>query len=418
MSIKEQITDIAKAARKASRQVAALNTAQKNRVLTDIRDRLTAQKTRLQKKNRKDIDAAEKQGLSEAMIDRLRLSDKVIDGMAEGLDDVIRLPDPVGEIEKMWKRPNGLQVGRVRIPLGVIGMIYESRPNVTIDAAGLCLKSGNAVILRGGKEAIHSNLALAEIVQQALTASGVAGTAVQIIPTVDREAVNEMLKLQALIDVIIPRGGEGLIRTVYENSRIPVIAHYKGVCHVFVDQSADPAMAENIVVNSKTHRPGVCNALETLLVHSAFAEKHLATLITVLKENGVRLRGCKKTCRKIEGIEEATEADWHEEYLDLRLAVKIVSSLEEAMDHIAHYGSKHTETIVTSDYANGRKFLSAVDSSVVLINASTRFNDGGQLGLGAEIGISTSKLHAFGPMGLEELTTRKFIVFGDGQIRA
>lgn len=418
MSIREQITDIAKAARKASRQVAALNTEQKNRILSHIRDQLIAQKIRLQQENQKDLAIAEKQGLSEAMIDRLRLSDKVIDSMAEGLDDVIRLPDPVGEIEKMWKRPNGLQVGRVRIPLGVIGMIYESRPNVTIDAAGLCLKSGNAIILRGGKEAIHSNLALAEIVQQALTASGVEKTAVQVIPTTDREAVNEMLKLQDLIDVIIPRGGEGLIRTVYKNSRIPVIAHYKGVCHVYVDQSADPVMAENIAVNSKTHRPGVCNALETLLIHSAFAEKHLDGLITALQKQGVIIRGCEKTRSKIKGIETATEADWSEEYLDLRLAVKIVSSMQEAMDHIENFGSKHTETIVTSDYANGRKFLSAVDSSVVLINASTRFNDGSQLGLGAEIGISTSKLHSFGPMGLEELTTRKFIVFGDGQIRA
>ena len=417
MGIAEQITNIAKQAKKASRSVAALDTRQKNRVLADIRELLISEKDLLQKENRKDLEKAEEQGLSHAMIDRLTLSDKVIEGMAKGLDDVINLPDPVGEVEKMWKRPNGLQVGKVRIPLGVIGMIYESRPNVTIDAAGLCLKSGNAIILRGGKEALNSNLALADIVQKALTRSGVSENAVQVIPITDREAVTEMLKLQELIDVIIPRGGEGLIRTVYENSRIPVIAHYKGVCHVFIDQSADPLMAEQITINSKTHRPGVCNALETLLVHRAFAKTHLKDLIKALKEKGVIIKGCEKTAKIAGDIEKATEEDWHSEYLDLRLSVRVVENLEEAMDHIECYGSKHTETIVTSDYANGRKFLSAVDSSVVLINASTRFNDGGQLGLGAEIGISTSKLHSFGPMGLEELTTKKFIVFGEGQIR-
>ena len=417
MGIAEQITNIAKQAKKASRSVAALDTQQKNRVLADIKELLISEKDLLQKENRKDLEKAEEQGLSNAMIDRLTLSDKVIEGMAKGLDDVINLPDPVGEVEKMWKRPNGLQVGKVRIPLGVIGMIYESRPNVTIDAAGLCLKSGNAIILRGGKEALNSNLALADIVQKALAKSGISENAVQVIPITDRDAVIEMLKLQELIDVIIPRGGESLIRTVYENSRIPVIAHYKGVCHVFIDQSADPLMAKKITINSKTHRPGVCNALETLLVHRAFAETHLKDLIQALKGKGVIIKGCEKTAKIAGDIEKATEEDWHAEYLDLRLSVRVVENLEEAMDHIDCYGSKHTETIVTSDYANGRKFLSAVDSSVVLINASTRFNDGGQLGLGAEIGISTSKLHSFGPMGLEELTTKKFIVFGEGQIR-
>ncbi len=417
MDIAEQITNIAKQAKKASRSVAILDTQQKNRVLADIRDLLISGKDLLQKENRKDLEKAQKQRLENSLIDRLTLSDKVIKGMAEGLDDVINLPDPVGEVEKMWIRPNRLQVGKVRIPLGVIGMIYESRPNVTIDAAGLCLKSGNAIILRGGKEALNSNLALADIVQKALARSGISENAVQVIPITDREAVTEMLKLQELIDVIIPRGGEGLIRTVYENSRIPVIAHYKGVCHVFIDQSADPLMAEQITINSKTHRPGVCNALETLLVHRAFAETHLKDLIKALKEKGVIIKGCEKTTKIAGDIEKATEDDWHAEYLDLRLSVRVVENLEEAMNHIECYGSKHTETIVTSDYANGRKFLSAVDSSVVLINASTRFNDGGQLGLGAEIGISTSKLHAFGPMGLEELTTKKFIVFGEGQIR-
>jgi len=417
MGIAEQITTIARQAKKASRSVAALDTRQKNRVLADIKELLISEKDLLQKENRKDLEKAEEQGLSNAMIDRLTLSDKVIEGMAKGLDDVINLPDPVGEVEKMWKRPNGLQVGKVRIPLGVIGMIYESRPNVTIDAAGLCLKSGNAIILRGGKEAINSNLALADIVQKTLAKSEISENAVQVIPITDHEAVTEMLKLQELIDVIIPRGGESLIRTVYENSLIPVIAHYKGVCHVFIDQSADPLMAKKITINSKTHRPGVCNALETLLVHRSFAETHLLSLIKALKEKGVIIKGCEKTAAIAGDIEKATEEDWHAEYLDLRLSVRVVENMEEAMDHIECYGSKHTETIVTSDYANGRKFLSAVDSSVVMINASTRFNDGGQLGLGAEIGISTSKLHSFGPMGLEELTTKKFIVFGEGQIR-
>jgi glutamate-5-semialdehyde dehydrogenase len=305
----------------------------------------------------------------------------------------------------------------MRIPIGVIGMIYESRPNVTVDAAGLCLKAGNAVILRGGSEALHSNRALAALMQEVLAAEQIPPEVVQIIPTADRDAVLELLQLSDYIDVIIPRGGESLIRTVYENSRIPVIAHYKGVCHVFIDASADPGMAETISLNAKVQRPGVCNAMETLLVHREFAGKHLAALAGALRKAGVILRGCERTCKMVPGAEPATEEDWSAEYLDLRLSVRVVDTIDEAIDHIARYGSLHTEAIVTSDYNNSQKFLREVNSSVVLVNASTRFNDGNQLGLGAEIGISTSKLHAFGPMGLAELTTTKFIVYGEGQVR-
>jgi glutamate-5-semialdehyde dehydrogenase len=337
--------------------------------------------------------------------------------MAKGLKDIAALPDPVGEVTGMWKRPNGLQVGRIRIPLGVIGFIYESRPNVTVDAAGLCLKAGNAIILRGGSEALNSNLALAAIIDQALDDTGIPPAAVQVVPTTDRQAVKELLSLEELVDLIIPRGGEDLIRFVAENSRIPVLKHYKGVCHVFIDQTADFEMALGICLNSKVQRPGVCNSLETLLVHQDVADDFLPQAGKALEEAGVELRCCPKSLKRLPGRTGAVESDWPEEYLDLILAVKIVAGLDEAMEHIAKYGSQHTEAIVTSDYNRARRFLAEVDSSVVLVNASTRFNDGGELGLGAEIGISTSKLHAFGPMGLTELTTTKFIVFGEGQIR-
>jgi glutamate-5-semialdehyde dehydrogenase len=317
----------------------------------------------------------------------------------------------------MWKRPNDLLVGKVRIPLGVIGIIYESRPNVTVDAASLCLKSGNAVILRGGKESIHSNRALARIMQEVLRRNEVPEAAIQLIPVVEREAVYEMLKLEDYIDLIIPRGGEELIRAVVENSRIPVIKHYKGVCHIFVDASADEEMAESIVINSKTQRPGVCNALETLLIHEKCAPRFLPGIVNRLKEEEVEIRACKKSRKIISDLKEAHEEDWCQEYLSLILAVRVVSNIEEAICHIAEYGSMHTDAIITSEYANAQLFLQKVNSSVVLVNASTRFNDGNQLGLGAEIGISTTKLHAFGPMGLQELTTCKFVIYGNGQIR-
>jgi glutamate-5-semialdehyde dehydrogenase len=317
----------------------------------------------------------------------------------------------------MWVRPNGLKVGRQRIPLGVIGFIYESRPNVTVDAAALCLKSGNAVILKGGKEAIHSNLILTQVMQDALAESGLPGAAVQVIPSVAREATLELLKQDELVDLIIPRGGEGLIRFVAENSRIPVLKHYKGVCHIFVDEAADLDMAETVCFNAKVQRPGVCNAMETLLVHEAAAPAFLPRLAARFRQAGVELRGCPRTLKIDPQATPAREEDWGFEFLDLILAVKVVPDLNAALDHIARYSSNHTEAIITRDYSRAQRFLQEVDSSVVLVNASTRFNDGGELGLGAEIGINTSKLHAFGPMGLEELTTTKFIVYGDGQIR-
>ncbi|UCF57607.1 MAG: glutamate-5-semialdehyde dehydrogenase, partial [Deltaproteobacteria bacterium] len=341
-----------------------------------------------------------------------------IESMADGLKEVADLPDPVGEVTGMWKRPNGLVVGRVRIPLGVIGFIYESRPNVTVDAAGLCLKSGNAVILKGGSEAIHSNLILADILREALEETGLPQKAIQVIPTTEREAVGILLSLEDDVDIIIPRGGEGLIRFVTENSRIPVLKHYKGVCHVYVDEFADPEMASEVCFNAKVQRPGVCNAMETMLVHELIANEFLPPMAKRLQDAGVEIRGCPKTLALIPEIKPVAESDWPAEFLDLILAVKIVSSMDEALDHIDKYGSNHTEAIITKDYNRFQRFLAEVDSSVVLVNASTRFNDGNQLGLGAEIGINTSKLHAFGPMGLEELTTTKFIVYGDGQIRS
>jgi glutamate-5-semialdehyde dehydrogenase len=380
--------------------------------------RLLERQTAIMKENEKDLSLAKEGGLSSAMIDRLTLNEEVLKEMAEGLREVATLPDPVGEVTGMWKRPNGLRVGRVRIPLGVIGFIYESRPNVTVDAAGLCLKSGNAVILKGGSEAINSNLALAGILEGALKEGGLPPKAIQVIPTTEREAVNILISLEEYLDVIIPRGGEGLIRLVTSRSRVPVLKHYKGVCHVYVDEFADLEMAREVCVNAKVQRPGVCNAMETMLVHERIAETFLPAISELFQEAGVEIRGCPKTVKLIAGTKPASEADWPAEFLDLIVTVKVVSSMEEALDHIEKYGSNHTEAIITNDYNLSQRFLSEVDSSVVLVNASTRFNDGNQLGLGAEIGINTSKLHAFGPMGLEELTTTKFIVYGQGQIRS
>ncbi len=417
MGVQELVLEIGQKAKAASRELSYLSTEIKNRVLREVAERLRLERAFLQEENEKDLALAREKGLSNALIDRLTLSDKVIEGMAQGLEEVAALPDPVGEVVKMWRRPNGLWVGRMRIPLGVIAMIYESRPNVTIDAAGLCFKSGNAVILRGGSEAINSNLALARLFQEALKASGAPEGAVQVIPITDRAAVNELLKLEDYVDLIIPRGGEGLIRFVTENSRIPVLKHYKGVCHVFVDRFADLEKAQRICFNAKVQRPGVCNAMETLLVHEAVAKEFLPSMCEEFRQAGVEIRGCAQTQELVPWAKPATEEDWDAEYLDLILAVKVVKSLDEAMAHIARYGSNHTESIVTEDYQRALRFLREVDASVVMVNASTRFNDGGQLGLGAEIGISTTKLHAYGPMALEELTTLKFIVFGEGQIR-
>lgn len=417
MPLSRMINDMGRNARDASRHLRRLGRSQKDGALRLMANMLSVHQEDIIRENKRDLALAKEAGLSPAMIDRLTLDGAVLDGMAAGLNEVADLPDPVGEITGMWKRPNGLQVGRVRIPLGVIGFIYESRPNVTVDAAGLCLKSGNAVILKGGSEAIHSNIILGRLLGEALQKTGIPQKAIQVIPTTDREAVNILISLEELVDIIIPRGGEGLIRFVTSHSRIPVLKHYKGVCHVYVDQSASLKMAEEVCYNAKVQRPGVCNAMETLLVHEAVAGEFLPEMVNRFRGAGVEIRGCPRCVALIPDIRPAEESDWPAEFLDLILAVKIVTDMDEALDHIETYGSRHTEAIITTDYDRSQRFLSEVDASVVLVNASTRFNDGNQLGLGAEIGINTSKLHAFGPMGLEELTTTKFIVYGQGQTR-
>ena len=416
-SINEMITSMAKAARQAAKAIGCCSTPQKNTALQRIADEIIRRSDDIKAENQKDLAAARSAGLAAAMIDRLAINDLTVAAMAQGLREVAQLPDPVGSLGPAWTRPNGLQVARMRIPLGVIGIIYESRPNVTVDAAGLCFKAGNAVILRGGSEAFHSNRALAGIIAQSLAHSGLPEAAVQVVPVKDRAAVSSLLQQEEHIDLIIPRGGEELIRFVVAHSKIPVLKHYKGVCHVYVDEGADLAMAEEVCFNAKVQRPGVCNAMETLLVNRAEAERFLPSMAKRFATGGVELRGCAQTLRIVPEAVPAAEEDWPAEFLDLILAVRVVDSLEEAITHIAAYGSNHTEAIITRDYDRARRFVREVDSSVVLVNASTRFNDGGQLGLGAEIGISTSKLHAFGPMGLEELTTSKFVVFGNGQIR-
>jgi len=417
MTLERSISDLAKKAKNASGSLVSLPTATKNNVLLKVADLLISEKDSLQLENKKDLLAGEKKGLSAAMLDRLRLSDEVIESMVTGLQELCALPDPVGSVENLQKRPNGLQVGRMRVPLGVIAMIYESRPNVTIDAAALCLKAGNAIILRGGSEAIHSNIALAAILQKGLTSQQVDKDVVQVIPVTDRTAVEYLLSLEDEIDLVIPRGGEGLIRFVAQNSRIPVLKHYKGVCHIYIDKDADLAKAAPIIINSKTHRPGVCNALEGVLVHEEIADKVLPSLADSLMENGVELRGCRTSERIVPEITRAIDTDWGTEFLDLILCVKVVKGFEEAKAYIQQHGSQHTEAIITENYSTAQRFVAEIDASAVIVNASTRFNDGGQLGLGAEIGISTTKLHAYGPMGLEELTTRKFVVYGQGQVR-
>jgi glutamate-5-semialdehyde dehydrogenase len=417
MKLEQTINELAKKAKIASTTLTALSTETKNSALATVADFLIMKKQHLQEENKKDLEAGAAKGLSVAMLDRLRLSDGVIDAMVKGLRELITLPDPVGSIENLAKRPNGIQVGRMRIPLGVIAMIYESRPNVTIDAAALCLKTGNAIILRGGSEAINSNIALAAILQQALNIHNIDGNAVQIIPVTDRLAINHLLTLEEDIDLVIPRGGEGLIRFVSQNSRIPVLKHYKGVCHLFVDKDADLEKTIPLVINSKTHRPGVCNAIEGLLIHRDVAEAFLPMIVQALTEAGVEMRGCPQSVKIASQIKPATEDDWGTEFLDLILCVKVVQGFDEAKQYIYRYGSKHTESIITENFTTAQRFITEIDASAVMVNASTRFNDGGQLGLGAEIGISTTKLHAYGPMGLEELTTRKFVVFGQGQVR-
>ncbi|MDX9702791.1 MAG: glutamate-5-semialdehyde dehydrogenase [Candidatus Auribacterota bacterium] len=415
--IPSYVKDLARNARKAAVKLMRVDTAQKNNALTVVKQLLDERRNKIQSMNKLDLDNARENGLSQSMIDRLELNDKRIDGMIQSLDDLIKLNDPVGEILKSSVRPNGMKIEKIRVPIGVIGIIYESRPNVTVDAASLCLKTGNATILRGGKEAIHSNKVLTDILQDALSLAGLPRESVQLIETTDRTAVGELITQNEFIDLIIPRGGESLIRRVVKESTIPVIKHYNGVCHLYADKDIDEKQARKIIINAKVQRPGVCNALETLLVHEAIAETFIPDICADLTQKGVEIRGDEKTKTLYPNSIAATEDDWYAEYLDLILSVKVVKNLEEAVTHIETYGSRHSDGILTNNIDTAKEFLISVDSAVVFHNVSTRFSDGGQFGMGAEIGISTDKLHARGPMGLEELTSYKYVVTGDGQIR-
>jgi len=404
-------------ARQASRALASLSTVKKDEILRAMGSALVGQAALILEANRKDVALAVKKGLSRAFIERLKLDEKRIGEMATSLTEVSKLDDPVGTEIKTWSRPNGLLISKVRVPIGVILVIYESRPNVTSDCIGLCFKSGNAVILRGGSDAIASNTVIFNILQKVIADAGVPGDVVSLVKTTDRRAIDMLLQMDQEINLVMPRGGEALIREVRDKSKIPVIKHYKGVCHIFVDKSADPAMAQKIVLNAKVQRPAVCNAVETLLVHQGAAGTFLPVMVEALRKAGVEVRGCRRTRQIVSGVALATEADWYAEYLDLILSVKVVKDVREAIDHINHYGSSHSDAIVTQDQENAELFLKDVDSACVYVNASTRFTDGYQFGLGAEIGISTDRLHARGPMGLEELTTYKYVIRGTGQIR-
>ena len=417
MQVNEYMNELGQQARQASRVLAAASTAQKNAALHHIAERLLAQSAWLMDENAKDLMAGKASGLDDAMLDRLRLTQAGIESIAKGVRQVADLPDPVGEITDMAYRPSGIQLGKMRVPLGVVGIIYESRPNVTADAAALCLKSGNATILRGGSEAIHSNKAIAQCIQEGLQAAGIDQYAVQLVQTIDREAVGQMITMPEYIDVIIPRGGKSLIERISQGARVPVIKHLDGICHVYVAADADMEMSWKVCDNAKTHRYGVCNAMETLLVDAAVAAHFLPKMVAIYQAKGVELRGCEKT-RAICEMNAANEADWSTEYLAPILSIKVVNGLDEAIAHINQYGSHHTDAIMTQDYAMSRRFLAEVDSSSVMINASTRFADGFEYGLGAEIGISTDKFHARGPVGLIGLTSQKYVVFGSGQIRS
>jgi len=417
MRLKDKILKMLMQAKDASRVLASVSTKNKNKALAAMAQALLKNSRFILLRNAKDIASAKKKGLSKAMIDRLTLTNSRIKDMAEGLRSVAGLKDPAGEVIRQWKRPNGLKIKKVRVPIGVVGIIYESRPNVTSDCAGLCLKSGNACVLRGGSEAINSNIAIHKVITQDIEKFGIPRSAISIIDVADRTAVETLLKAPELVDVVIPRGGEGLIKHVAEISTIPVIKHYKGVCHLYVDKFADLKKALEIAFNAKVQRPGVCNAIETLLVHKAVAQKFLPLLADILKEPGVELRGCQKTRKILKNIKAATEKDWYAEYLDLILAIKVVDDVNEAIDFINKYGSSHSDAIVTKKKKVADEFLSRVDSACVYWNASTRFTDGYQFGMGAEIGISTDKIHARGPMALEELCTYKYVVLGTGQIR-
>lgn len=419
MNVKEYMQNVGRAARAASRLVARADTAHKNQALLAMADAIERDRAKIAAANLQDVKAAEAAGLDPALLDRLTLSDKAIGGMAEGLRQVATLPDPVGEMSEFAYRPSGIQLGKMRVPLGVIAIIYESRPNVTADAAALCLKSGNAAILRGGSEAFHSNQAIAACVQEGLVHAGLPASAVQVLETTDREAVGEMITMTDYVDVVVPRGGKGLIARISRDARVPVIKHLDGNCHVYIDDKADTDKAVAIAINAKTQRYGTCNTMESLLVHEGIAAAILPLLARQYREKGVEMRGCERT-RALLGndIVAATEDDWFTEYLAPVLAIKIVNDLDEAIAHINHYGSHHTDAIVSEDYSRTRRFLREVDSSSVMVNASTRFADGFEYGLGAEIGISTDKIHARGPVGLNGLTSQKWIVFGDGQIRS
>lgn len=408
---------LGRAARQASRQVARATTEQKNRALLAMTAALNADREALLMANQKDVAAGRDKGLDAALLDRLALDNDRIDGMIEGLRQVAALPDPVGEITDLKFRPSGIQVGKMRVPLGVVGIIYESRPNVTIDAASLCLKSGNATILRGGSEAIHSNCAIAQCVASGLREAGLPEAAVQVVDTTDRAAVGELITMPEFVDVIVPRGGRGLIERISADARVPVIKHLDGICHVYIDAAADADKALAVALNAKTRRYGICGAMETLLVAEAVAEQLLPKLAEAYRDKGVELRGCERTCAVVGDCLAATEADWHTEYLAPILSIRVVDGLDQAIEHINHYGSHHTDSIVTEDYSASRRFITEVDSASVMVNTSTQFADGFEYGLGAEIGISTDKFHARGPVGLEGLTSQKYVVLGDGHVR-
>jgi glutamate-5-semialdehyde dehydrogenase len=414
----EELQRMGAIAKEASLKMAGASTKVKDEALLAMARSLDERAGMILEANQDDMESARKNGLSGALLDRLLLTPDRISEMAKGLRSLVALPDPVGEVIRMWTRPNGLQIGKMRVPLGVIGMIYEARPNVTVDAAGLCLKAGNAIILRGGSEAFNSNQAITQVISGAATGAGLPPGTIQLVNTTDREAVNIMLTMNEFIDVLIPRGGAGLIRTVVQNATVPVLETGIGNCHTYVEEDADLTMAEKIVVNAKTQRPGVCNAMETLLVHAGVAPVFLPAAAAALRAKGVELRGCPRTQEILPDVLPAVEEDWKTEYLDLVLAIKVVDGLDEAIRHINTYGTKHSEAIITSNYTKARAFLQQVDAAAVFVNASTRFTDGYQFGFGAEIGISTQKMHARGPMGLEEMTSIKYIIYGDGQIRS
>lgn len=417
MNISDYMADVGRNARQASRAIAKATTQEKNAALLSIAKQLDASRDQLLQQNALDMSAGRSAGLDDALLDRLELTEERIDGMIEGLKQVAALPDPCGEITDMSYRPSGIQLGKMRVPLGVVGIIYESRPNVTIDAASLCLKSGNAAILRGGSEAIHSNKAIATAVKAGLIESGLPETCVQVIETTDRAAVGALITSSEYVDVIVPRGGKGLIERISNEASVPVIKHLDGICHVYIDDDADLDKAHRVALNSKTHRYGVCNAMETLLVAQSVASSILPRLAEDYIAKGVELRGCAATCSIISACSAASEEDWSTEYLAPILSIKVVADVDEAIAHITQYSSQHTESIITENYTTARRFLREVDSSSVMVNASTRFADGFEYGLGAEIGISTDKIHARGPVGLEGLTSQKWIVFGDGHIR-